>query len=432
MEFESHDSQVSLSMSRKVLGVSVLVAGALIAVFVSVVGVALAASQVSAPLLIFVCGLAASAVSAWLLSYGAAKLFRRSRPASFAGKAAIVMTAVIGATTLWLLSPGDVERSIPMSDTNAVEFWDLDTGSRVAVRQVASKDTTSFPSIIFLHGGPGAYSVSLEPLVATLSNLADDGYSVYFYDQVGGGLSARLSDVTEYTFDRHLSDLDAIIRRIDNGPVILIGSSFGASLAANYMARYPDNVVAAVMSGSAPMFFPHYAETGDGKIDDVLNTAQRAKMRDIVETPQVFVALGLTAINPNAAARFAPDSELGALFDRVANEVYLPAIICAGNKVAFYSNGIGFWSNRMTGRTLKDQVYDPRPELSNNTSPVLVIRGDCDYKKIEVASEYVEVFPDARLITMPKAGHMPFLEQPTNYLKHVRDFLEASHAQSAF
>ncbi|MEL7312920.1 MAG: alpha/beta fold hydrolase [Pseudomonadota bacterium] len=426
MDLESQAGRASTSVIRRVIAIAMLVAAIPAALAAAVIGVFVAASQLSVPLMIFFAGLASAALMMLLLGYVAAKVLRSARPLGFASVGSIGVPAVLGIIALTYLSPEEAAPETLRSPAVPFQLWDLDTGTRAAVRQVTSRGVTERPPIVFLHGGPGGYSVSLEATVAALGGLADDGHSIYFYDQVGGGLSTRLADITQYTLDRHLADLNAIVRRIDGGPVILVGSSFGASLAANYMARYPDHVAAAIVSGAAPMFYPHYAEIGDGKIDDVLSDSRRAKMREIVETPRVFTALALAAVNPNAAVRFAPDAELGALFDRVANEVYLPATVCPGNTVGFRSKGYGFWSNRMTGRTLSNQAYDPRPDLSNNQTPVLVIRGECDYKKADVALEYVEVIPNSRIISMAGAGHMPYLERPDAYLEHVRQFLKTT------
>ena len=69
--------------------------------------------------------------------------------------------------------------------------------------------------IVYLHGGPGAGVVSKQLIADTFAFLADLGHDVYLYDQVGGGLSERLAHITEYTLDRHLADLDAILRGLE-------------------------------------------------------------------------------------------------------------------------------------------------------------------------------------------------------------------------
>ncbi|MEO1574189.1 MAG: alpha/beta fold hydrolase, partial [Pseudomonadota bacterium] len=300
---------------------------------------------------------------------------------------------------------------------------ELPTGSRVAVRSIPALGSRRDTPVIFLHGGPGGYSATLAPTVAAVSRLSEDGFDVYIYDQVGGGLSSRLDNIAQYTLDRHLADLERVRARIGARKVILIGSSWGASLAANYMARYPSNVAAAVVSGAAPIHYRAWTDTGHGTLDDRMTPDARAGLASMIHTPRLFAALVLADLNPRAASRFAGDSELGALFDAVANRYYIPLAGCSMQGIDVQSSGYGFWSNRMTARSLAEARDDPRPALHKNKTPILVIRGACDYKKQAVAQEYVDVFPVAEYVLLEQAGHMVFWEQPDAYLNRVRAFL---------
>lgn len=89
-----------------------------------------------------------------------------------------------------------------------MEYWSLPTGSRLAYVHVPEMGDTKPTPIVFLHGGPGF--LILESDVEFYSQLAQDGYDVYLYDQVGSGRSSRLEDVLEYTTVRHVMDLEAI------------------------------------------------------------------------------------------------------------------------------------------------------------------------------------------------------------------------------
>ena len=121
----------------------------------------------------------------------------------------------------------------PPDEIPAVQYWDLPTHSRVAYLEFnASGERRTYP-IVFLHGGPGAYVVSIEPTTRVLSQLRQDGFDVYVYDQVGGGLSQRLPDITQYTVARHVADLEAIRREIRAEKLIIsIGSGHGAQASA--------------------------------------------------------------------------------------------------------------------------------------------------------------------------------------------------------
>lgn len=104
--------------------------------------------------------------------------------------------------------------------------------------------------VICIHGGPGAdYRYLLN-----CKDLANYGYRVVFYDQLGSGLSQRVpkaffetysSNTLNYFYD----ELDAIINHYRTKPsqkVFLLGQSWGAMLATGFAGRYPNKVHALV------------------------------------------------------------------------------------------------------------------------------------------------------------------------------------------
>ena len=78
--------------------------------------------------------------------------------------------------------------------------------------------------------------VSFKPITEVISALSQNGYDVYFYDQIGGGLSGRLKNIREYRLSRHVADLDQIRNKINAEQIILIGESFGGTLATKFMS----------------------------------------------------------------------------------------------------------------------------------------------------------------------------------------------------
>jgi proline iminopeptidase len=121
-----------------------------------------------------------------------------------------------------------------------VRYWDLATGSRIAYVKLTSGHPTRVQPIIFLHGGPGV--ADMEGAAAYFGPLIDEGYEVYVYDELGSGRSSRLADPTGYTIARDAADLEEIRRQIGANEVILIGHSYGASLAATYIAQHGEHV----------------------------------------------------------------------------------------------------------------------------------------------------------------------------------------------
>lgn len=359
-------------------------------------------------------------------SYLSGKLFRIGKTTQYMMVQTIILMALLcGLTMAFLLQPlvPKAEQFVS-GEVEGIEFWDLPTGSKIAVRKYKSQTSETKLPIIILHGGPGAYSISFQPIVDVYSKLTANGHDVYLYDQIGGGLSARLNDISEYSLRRHIDDLKAIHSRIGSKQAIFIGSSWGATLSANYLAKYPDDVARVIFSGPGPIYRPDWTTVAEGNLDDRMSSKQKKNFDAAIEKPRLFTALILADINPAAAAKFAPEQEMGPFFDKIANDHYLPLAICDPSKAVARSNGYGFWSSRMTGKTLLDRTDDPKPALKKNGLPAMILRGSCDYKSEAVARQYASVFPNAEFVEVNEAGHMIYGEKPEEYLRLVRDFLQ--------
>jgi proline iminopeptidase len=77
----------------------------------------------------------------------------------------------------------------------------------------------------------------------------------------------------------------------------------------------------------------------------------------------------------------------------------------------------------MTGNMLSRRTDDPKPSLRHDSTPVLVLRGECDYVTKAVAEQYVSVLPNATLEDIQRAGHFLVYEQPEIYLNFVLKFI---------
>ncbi len=83
-----------------------------------------------------------------------------------------------------------------------------------------------------------------------------DGRTLIRYDPRGSGLSDR--NVDDFSLDRWIDDLDAVVERAGLTRFALIGLCQGGAVAAAYAARYPDRVSRLVLYDSYP--FGAYAE----------------------------------------------------------------------------------------------------------------------------------------------------------------------------
>jgi pimeloyl-ACP methyl ester carboxylesterase len=68
--------------------------------------------------------------------------------------------------------------------------------------------------------------------------------------------------------------------------------------------------------------------------------------------------------------------------------------------------------------------WDWRDRLGNLRVPTLVIHGEQDAIPLDAAREWASVLPDARLVVLPDAGHLSYVEQPDLFFAAVEDFLK--------
>jgi proline iminopeptidase len=292
---------------------------------------------------------------------------------------------------------------VPKEPTADTRFWELPTGSRLAYLHIPAQGAPRPTPVVNLHGGPGAPgSFASQPEDI---RLAAAGFDVYHYDQIGSGASARLGDVTEYTVARHVADLEAIRVLLGAERLILLGGSWGGTLAAHYLAAHPERVERVVFSSPGPIWAPAFAnqETGSG--------GNASEIILELATLRFAVVAGLQQINPRAASNLAPDAEMSALFQQVLSRVIAadvagcgPAGAVAPAKPAPFPSGFGYYANMLTTASLEREP-DPRPALTGLPIPALILRGECDRMRPEVHEEFRALLPNATLVTLAGVGH---------------------------
>jgi pimeloyl-ACP methyl ester carboxylesterase len=292
---------------------------------------------------------------------------------------------------------------VPKEPSAQTRFWDLHTGSRLAYVHLPAMGAARPTPVINLHGGPGA-PTSFEPSRAD-QQLAAAGFDVYHYDQIGAGASARLDDVRQYSVERHVADLEAIRAELGAERLILLGGSWGGTLAAHYLAAYPERVERVVFSSPGPIWAPAFeAETGtSGNASAII--AELATLRFVV-------AYGLQQINPQAAVNLASDQEMSAFFQQVMRRIIATDVAGCGAPVGGTvlrapprePKGFGYYANMLTVASVT-HTPDPRPSLAELPTPALILRGECDRMRPELHEEYRSLLPNATLLVLDGVGH---------------------------
>lgn len=113
------------------------------------------------------------------------------------------------------------------------------------VRTAGSADSATV--LIAIHGGPGMSS----DYMTSLERLAGDQLAVVTYDQRGTGRSSSPPpDGANYTLDKYVEDLDAVLEATGRAKVHLLGHSWGGIVALRYATVHPERVETLILMGS--------------------------------------------------------------------------------------------------------------------------------------------------------------------------------------
>ncbi|MDI1464040.1 alpha/beta hydrolase [Catellatospora sp. KI3] len=252
--------------------------------------------------------------------------------------------------------------------------------------------------VVLCHGGPGLADY-LGPVAALL-----DGHThVVRWDQRGCGRSERTGP---YTIDRFTGDLDQVIDSVSDGPVVLLGHSWGASLALFYALSLPHRVRALIyVSGVG---------TGQGwKEQWHANVAAR---RDEPATARLADLEGRERTE-------AEDRELAVLSWTVDFAVPETARRRA-EELATPWFPINWECNRALGaevRRLDESGLLAR--CGRLAVPTLILDGAQDPRPRDAVDPLFRALPRVHRVTFPSAGHLPWIEEPEAFARALRTYL---------
>jgi pimeloyl-ACP methyl ester carboxylesterase/DNA-binding CsgD family transcriptional regulator len=129
-----------------------------------------------------------------------------------------------------------------------------------------------------------------EPWISLLSRR----HRLLRYDSRGCGLSDRLD--VEFTIERHVEDLRAVIDAAGLDRFILFGMAGGASIAVTFAARYPERVTHLVLHGAVAR-----AKLARGDLDDGLTQIKAVEVGWGMANP-AFRQLFTSQLIPEATA----------------------------------------------------------------------------------------------------------------------------------
>ena len=361
---------------------------------------------------------------AWLGLWACAASWQSARGRVFATAVAAILTPVFAAilyVTVLRPSTQRLPEAPPFSNTR---YWQLSTGSHIAYSEfdpVAGSVESPFP-IIYLHGGPGLAQTPFDQ--DFYRTFTEQGFRVYLYDQAGSGLSGLLP-VREYSIPQAVEDLEAIRKKLGAEKLILIGHSWGSTLAASYMARYPGHVAKVVFHSPGPLW--HITEQEpDYSRSDFSGKLGAPSLR-------LWAAALLQMRNPAAGESLLPQSEAQLLLLHMISPT-VGSLVCRGDSGKLPPSLKGLSSEQLNPHfnpyvmfrynlESEQPAGDPHQRLHGNRTPALLLFPECNYLPWSAVADYRKTFSDLTVYYIPRAGHFIQLEQPDTMRRVIVAFL---------
>lgn len=291
----------------------------------------------------------------------------------------------------WGRLPGEPERNgriVRIGETSVRVLEAAGTGGRRA------------PAVVLIHGLPGTAEdfEDVLPLLRDRRTIA--------YDRPGYGFS----DGGHHPLDRQLATLDALLSRLGAARPVLVGHSYGGTLALAYAARHPRAVGGLVLvDAAAGGEEPGFRERAQARLVQALSLPVFEPVAHVTFSQLLRTASAkqgdAAAFDPSEVDRRHERRLLAHSMRHEDLDAYAGELLAAGDVIA---------------------ALDRR--LPAIRTPAVVIQGDAD-QLVEPARgrALAAALPNARLVMVP-SGHMPPYTHPGVIANAVRELAPSASA----
>jgi proline-specific peptidase len=277
------------------------------------------------------------------------------------------------------------------------------TGFRLFYRSFGP--AKGLPTVLGLHGGPGASHDYLLPL----ADLAEFGYRVVLFDQLGCGQSEVPTDRSLFTLEHNVQEVEEVRRNLSLGRVHLVGSSYGGLLAIAMALAHAENLRSLTTVGglaSVPLASTELVRLRHELPASVQATLDRCEAEGTTGTPEYAAAC--MEFYRRHLCRLSPwPAELSRSLE-----------MCQTHPVYPLMNGPSEFTITGTIRGI-----DLSPRLGEIRLPTLVLGGRYDEVTPKVAEQIRGGVPGAHGVTFSESSHVPFWEERDRFIAVVARFL---------
>jgi proline iminopeptidase len=308
------------------------------------------------------------------------------------------VSPLIAAVTLLLAASAG---SLELPDDGFIDV----VGGRVVFRVIGGGRGTP---LLVIQGGPGGSSCSYA---STLTGIAAER-PVIIYDQLGSGYSDRITDLKQQAvLSRFVSELPSIRQELGLDQIHLLGQSWGAAVALEYLLTANPTGVRSVTFAGPLIGTQRWLSDASILLARLFGETQTA-----VRTASATGDFGTAEFG-------AADSTYWAEYGVRTPSHMLDWADCdrkPGGNSGLYGYMLGPCEFLCTG-TLRD--YDRINRLPELNLPVLWLVGEYDEARPETVREFQALVPGSALTVIPNAGHVSHLDQPRAFNGAVSEFI---------
>ncbi len=280
--------------------------------------------------------------------------------------------------------------------------------------RVGGVAATEVPPVVFLHGGPGQGSEHFDALAGPF---LERTLRMVYFDQRGSGRSGKPAS-GDYGIPTLVADVEALRQALGVPRITVMGHSFGAVLALEYAARYPEHTASVIVVAGA-WDMPYQC---------------RLRLRTLAERrPALWERVRGDTIDAQGARRHDCELELAAFPSGEEREAYNLETMFPNPAVSRRMDSVnvaqGIRNTGEMGRALfRGGLLQYRfTGFDRVRAPVLVIAGRRDgAARPEGLRELALRLPRGRFLELEKSGHFVYLDEPERFAREVTAFLADS------
>ena len=261
-------------------------------------------------------------------------------------------------------------------------------------------------TLFLLNGGPGLPCNYLrEP---HYEHLVNNGIRIVTYDQLGCGQSSKPKDISLWSIDRYVEELEFVRNELNLGKLNLLGHSWGGWLAIEYSLKYQNNLKKLILEntcGDMPHLISELNRLRQALGSETVKMMLRHEAEGTLDHPEYQAAI--TILNYRHVCRLDewPESIHASLNDWNM-DVYETM---QGPNEFLYIGNLKEW-NRIN-------------EMKDVRTNTLITVGMHDELPPSCALKMNNALSNSIIKVFKNSSHMPFYEEPDKYFKTLINFI---------